>query len=128
MVKTPRLIAGKSPATGCNVIKPPETSSSDVTRPVNQEKGVEAEEAYRIGLLNHLTPCAQLREKTLEIATPIATNRRESVMGIKELLLQDKGADMYQMWDNEREFTTKKVRGYGVEEAFPEFLAQKGRE
>ncbi len=26
---------------------------------------VEAEEAYRIGLLNHLVPCAQLREKTM---------------------------------------------------------------
>ena len=89
---------------------------------------VEAEEAYRIGLLNHLVPCDQLRAKTLEIATTIASNRRESVMGIKELLLQDKAADMRQMWTNEREFTTKKVKGYGVEEAFPDFLARKGRD
>ena len=89
---------------------------------------VEAEEAYRIGLLNHLVPCDQLRTKTLEIATTIASNRRESVMGIKELLLQDKAADMHQMWTNEREFTTKKVKGYGVEEAFPEFLSRKGRD
>lgn len=89
---------------------------------------VEAEEAYRIGLLNHLVPCEELRAKTLEIATPIASNRRESVMGIKELLLQHKGADMHQMWENERQFTTKKVKGYGVEEAFPEFLQRKGRD
>ena len=89
---------------------------------------VEAEEAYRIGLLNHLVPCEQLRAKTLEIATPIANNRRESVMGIKELLLQHKGADMYQMWDNERTFTSGKVIGFGVEQAFPEFLSRKGRD
>ncbi len=49
-------------------------------------------------------------------------------MGIKELLLQHKGADMYQMWDNERRFTTGKVIGFGVEQAFPEFLSRKGRD
>src|SRR5438445_10541590 len=43
---------------------------------------VEAEEAYRIGLLNHLVPCAQLREKTMELATMIANNRRDAVMGV----------------------------------------------
>jgi enoyl-CoA hydratase/carnithine racemase len=89
---------------------------------------IEADEASHIGLLNHLVPCNQLREKSLEIATTIAGNRHESVMGIKELLLQDKGADMRQMWANERDFTTKKVIGYGVEEAFPDFIAQKGRD
>jgi len=43
------------------------------------------------------------------------------------LLLQDMGADLRRMWDNERIFTTEKVQGYGVEQAFPEFLARKGR-
>src|SRR5262247_3680636 len=33
---------------------------------------VEPEEAYRIGLLNHLVPCAQLGQKTMELATMIA--------------------------------------------------------
>ena len=89
---------------------------------------VDAEEAYRIGLLNHLVPCDELRAKTLEITKAIAGNRHESVMGIKELLLQHKGEDLHQMWSNERDFTTKKVVGYGVEEAFPEFLARKGRD
>lgn len=88
---------------------------------------VEAEEAYRIGLLNHLVPSDQLRSKTMELATAIARNRRESVMGIKELLLQGMSRDLHQMWDNERRFTTDKVQGYGVEQAFPEFLARKGR-
>ena len=88
---------------------------------------VEAEEAYRIGLLNHLVPAEQLREKTMEIGTAIAKNRRESVMGIKELLLQHMGCNLEQMWANERDFTTNRVRGYNAEQAFPEFIARKGR-
>ena len=88
---------------------------------------IEAEESYRIGLLNHLVPCDQLRSKTMELATTIAGHRRESVMGIKDLLLQHKGSSLEQMWANEKDFTTTKVRGYGVEEAFPEFLSRKGR-
>lgn len=88
---------------------------------------IEAEESYRIGLLNHLVPCDQLRPKTMEIATAIAKNRRESVQGIKEILLQHMGCDLRQMWANEKDFTTNKVKGYGVEDAFPEFLSRKGR-
>ena len=88
---------------------------------------VEAEEAYRIGLLNHLVPVDELKAKTMEIATMIANNRHESVMGIKELLLQHMASDLHQQWENERVFTTEKVVGYGVEQAFPEFLARKGR-
>ena len=88
---------------------------------------IEAEESYRIGLLNHLVPCDQLRSKTMELATTIAGHRRESVIGIKDLLLQHKGCSLEQMWANEKDFTTTKVCGYGVEEAFPEFLSRKGR-
>ncbi len=44
---------------------------------------VKAEEAYRIGLLNHLVPSDQLRYKTLEIATLFASLRMESVIRIK---------------------------------------------
>ena len=88
---------------------------------------VEAEEAYRIGLLNHLVPSDQLRAKTMEIGAAIAKNRHESVQGIKELLLQHMGCDLQQMWAQEKDFTTHKVKGYGVEQAFPEFLARKGR-
>ena len=88
---------------------------------------IEAEESYRIGLLNHLVPCDQLRSKTMELATTIAGHRRESVIGCKDLLLQHKGCSLEQMWANEKDFTTNKVRGFGVEEAFPEFLSRKGR-
>src|SRR5262249_46831340 len=68
---------------------------------------VEADEAHRIGLLNHLAPCAELREKTMWLATMIAKNRRESVMGVKHLLLQDMGCNLEEQWTNEREYTTK---------------------
>ena len=55
---------------------------------------VEAQEAYRIGLINHLVPVEELRAKTMELATTIADNRHESVMGIKELLLSDMGGSL----------------------------------
>jgi enoyl-CoA hydratase/carnithine racemase len=88
---------------------------------------VEAEEAHRIGLLNHLVPCDQLREKTMWLATMIAKNRREAVLGVKALLLRDLGANLEEQWTNEREYTTKVVRGAKAEQAFPEFIARKGR-
>jgi len=88
---------------------------------------VEAEESFRIGLINHLVPVEELRAKTMEIATTIANNRHETVIGAKELLLQDMGGSLHDMWENERVFTAEKVQGYGVEQAFAEFLARKGR-
>src|SRR6202165_5312129 len=66
---------------------------------------VEADEAYRIGLLNHLVPCAQLREKTMWLATMIAKNKRESVVGVKALLLRDMGCALGAQGANEREYT-----------------------
>ncbi len=88
---------------------------------------VEAEEALRIGLLNHLVPCAELRAKTLWLATMIAANKRESVMGVKALLLRDLGRGLEEQWANEREYTTTVVRGAKADAAFPEFIARKGR-
>jgi len=88
---------------------------------------VEAEEAYRIGLLNHLAPCDRLREKTMEIATTITKNRRDSVIGVKALLLQDMGADVGTRWTNERDYTANMSRGAKAAEAFPEFICRRGR-
>jgi enoyl-CoA hydratase len=88
---------------------------------------VEAEEAHRIGLLNHLVPCAQLRQKTMELATMIAGNRREAVRGVKTLLLAQMGHSLEEQWALERDYTTNVVRGAKAEEAFPEFIARKGR-
>ncbi len=88
---------------------------------------VEAEEAYRIGLLNHAVPCAQLRDKTMELATMIANNRRDSVRGVKALLLKHMGRDLDEQWNTEQDYTTHVVKGARAEEAFPEFIARKGR-
>jgi enoyl-CoA hydratase len=88
---------------------------------------VEAEEAYRIGLLNHLVPREHLRAKTMELARMIAGNNRASVRGIKALLLDQMGQNLEQQWSKERHYTTHVVRGANAEEAFPEFIARKGR-
>jgi len=88
---------------------------------------VEADEAHRIGLLNHVVPCAELRAKTMWLATMIAKNKRESVMGVKALLLRDMGRDLEAQWANERDYTTNVVRGAKAEAAFPEFIARHGR-
>ena len=88
---------------------------------------VEAEEAYRIGLLNHLVPREQLRAKTMELARMIAGNNRASVMGIKTLLLEQMGQNLEQQWSKERHYTTHVVRGAKAEAAFPEFIARRGR-
>jgi len=88
---------------------------------------VEAEEAYRIGLLNHLVPRAQLRAKTMELARMISANNRAAVTGIKTLLLKQMKQNLEQQYEEERDFTTHVVRGARAEEAFPEFIARRGR-
>jgi len=87
---------------------------------------VEAEEAYRIGLLNHLVPRAQLRTKTMEIARMIAANHRGSVVGIKALLLKQLGGDLDAQWTIEHEYTTHVLQGAQAKDAFPEFIVRKG--
>ena len=88
---------------------------------------VEAEEAYRVGLLNHLVSSAELRDKTMEIAVTIAKNDPDSVRGVKHILVNNVGATWQEMWATERDFTTNEVPPRGAEEAFKEFIARKGR-
>ncbi len=88
---------------------------------------VEAEEAYRIGLLNHLVPRDELRAKTMELARAIAGNNRAAVVGIKALLMKQMTQNLEEQWAEERHYTTQVVRGAKAEEAFPEFIARKGR-
>ena len=88
---------------------------------------VEAEEAYRIGLLNHLVPREKLRDKAMELAGLIAGNHRGAVMGVKALLMKQKNLSIEDQFAEERDFTTHVMRGAKAEEAFPEFIARKGR-
>jgi enoyl-CoA hydratase/carnithine racemase len=88
---------------------------------------VEAEEAYRIGLLNHLVPKERLHDKTMELARLIAGNNRAAVVGIKSLLMKQKTQSVADQFAEERHFTTHVVRGAKAEDAFPEFIVRKGR-
>ncbi|HUP96080.1 MAG TPA: enoyl-CoA hydratase/isomerase family protein [Burkholderiales bacterium] len=87
---------------------------------------VEAEEAYRIGLLNHLVPRAQLRAKTMEIAKMIAANHRGAVMGIKALMLKQMTQNLEDQFSAEKDYTTHVLRGAKAKDAFPEFMKRKG--
>src|SRR5437773_2603973 len=90
-------------------------------------RGVEAEEAHRIGLLNHLVPRAELRAKTMELAKTIAGNNLGAVKGIKRLLLKQMAEDLEAQWQEERDFAKSEFQNAKAEEAFPEFIARKGR-
>ncbi len=88
---------------------------------------VEAEEAYRIGLLNHLVPTEKLMDKAMEIATTIAKNHPDSVRGVKHLLIEDIGLRWQEMWERERTYLSTQVRSPHVEQAFKEFIQRRGR-
>jgi enoyl-CoA hydratase len=87
---------------------------------------VGAEEAYRIGLLNHLVPRAQLRAKTMEIAKMIAGNHQGAVQGVKALMLKQMAMNLEAQFEAEHEYTTHVLRGAKAKDAFPEFMARKG--
>src|SRR5438874_8317821 len=88
---------------------------------------VEAEEAYHIGLLNHLVAREQLHAKTMQLAKTIAGNNRDSVLGIKALLVAQQRQSVEQQFAEERHYTNHVLRGAKAEDAFPEFIARKGR-
>lgn len=90
-------------------------------------KIVEAEEAFQCGLLNHLVPKAELRDKTMEIAKMISANHHEAVVGCKRLLLQDMTANLEEQWENEQNYARDVMPNAVATEAFPEFLARKGK-
>ena len=87
---------------------------------------VGAEEAYRIGLLNHLVPRAQLREKTMEIAKMIAGNHRGAVIGVKKLMLEQMALGLEDQYEAEKRYGREVMRGAKAKDAFPEFMARKG--
>ena len=88
---------------------------------------VEAEEAYRIGLLNHLVHSDQLMTKSMEIAGQIAANDLRMVQGIKELMIHDVGSQWEQMYWNEVNALEGRLQPTPVQEGFKEFLDRKGQ-
>ena len=88
---------------------------------------VHAEEALRIGLLNHLVPSEQLMDKAMELALLIADNDPRMVQGVKDLLIDDIGAPWRNHYDNELEAQKVKLAPTPVLEGFKPFLDRKGR-
>ena len=86
-----------------------------------------AEEAYHIGLINHLVPSEELMERTLDIAAGIARNRVQGLANIKQLLLEHSGLPVGEQYRNEVEGRGDRFKGLSVEEGFSDFLARKGR-
>ena len=64
---------------------------------------VDAREAYRIGLLNHLVASDQVVLKAIEVAKQIAANDSGMVQGIKDLMVGHVGSPWDQMFRRERE-------------------------
>ena len=87
---------------------------------------VSPEEAYRIGLLNHLVPADQVMAKAMELGIAISKNRPECIQGIKGLLIQDIGASWRQMWQDEK-YLVHQMESWTVEQSFADFLSRKGR-
>lgn len=87
---------------------------------------VEAREAYRLGLLNHLVAADQLMLKAIEIGKLISANDDTMVQGVKELMIEDVGATWRRMYDNELDAQSGKLKGSPVKEGFKEFLQRKG--
>ena len=50
-----------------------------------------------------------------------------AVVGIKSLLLQGLGENLEAQWAAEKDYTTHVMRGAKAEDAFPDFIARKGR-
>ena len=86
-----------------------------------------AEEAYRIGLLNHLVPAEQLIDKAVEVAAGIAKNRIQGVSNIKQMLLEHTGLPIEEQYRNEINARNGRFQGLSVEEGFKDFLDRKGR-
>ena len=88
---------------------------------------VESEEAYKIGLLNHLVPSDKLKETALGIANQIAENDDRMVQGVKDLMLNNVGEHWKQMFQNELSAQKNQLAPTPVLEGFKEFLDRKGK-
>ena len=89
---------------------------------------VEAEEALRMGLLNHLVTRMQLMDKAMELAGLIAANDPRMVQGVKRLLIRDIGDPWRSHYENELDAQTNELAPTPVLEGFKPFLDRKGRD
>ena len=90
-------------------------------------KTLEPTEALEIGLLNHLVEPDEVLPKAIEIAKQIAANNDRMVQGVKELMMNDIGAEWRAMYDNEHIATETNLAPTPIDEGFKDFLDRKGR-
>ena len=86
-----------------------------------------ADEAYHIGLINHLVPMEQLMDKAVEVAAGIAKNRIEGVANIKQILREHAGLPLEEQYRNEIDARQGRFKGLSVQGGFKDFLERKGR-
>ena len=87
---------------------------------------VEAEEAYRIGLLNRLVEPEEVLPEALRIGHAIAANDPRMVQAAKQLVNHAPGGTRRQWHDAERDAMRGDNVPTPVTEAFSDFLARKG--
>jgi enoyl-CoA hydratase/carnithine racemase len=87
---------------------------------------IKAEEAERIGLLNQLVSCAELRDSAIAMAKQIADNDPRMVQGIKQLLDDGIGAPWRERFDAEQNARKNKLKANSPREGFKAFLERKG--
>ena len=85
-----------------------------------------ADEAYHLGLINHLFDSKDLLEKTIEIASGIAKNRSQGVANIKQMVTEHIGESLGDQFQAEITARKGRFKGLSVEEGFSDFLSRKG--
>ena len=87
---------------------------------------VNADEAEKIGLLNHVVPSSELVARALALAKLISENGPRMVQGIKRLLHENVGRDWRGRYDNEQDARKSRLKSNHPREGFKEFLNRKG--
>jgi 2-(1,2-epoxy-1,2-dihydrophenyl)acetyl-CoA isomerase len=86
-----------------------------------------ADEAYHMGLINHLVPNDKLMDRAIEVAAGIAKNRAQGIANIKQMLLEHSGQPLEDQFQNEINARGGRFKGLAVEDGFKDFLDRKGR-
>ena len=85
-----------------------------------------SQEAYEIGLLNHLVDKDKLMEKSMEIAESISKGDSRMIQGIKKLMLENTGDSVREQYNKEMRAVNSWLKPITVQESFKTFLDKKG--
>ena len=104
--------------------------SSQIGLPLAKEllfsaREVESEEAHKIGLLNHIVPYSNLKNKGIELAYQISNNYPEIVQNMKKIMLENIGKTLINMYKHEINIRENCLDSIPIEEGFKTFLNKK---